>query len=111
MNSVVMSALKRVIRITNAKFIFHISCLLMLMATAVVVLKHETSTTYQSHIYQAIDLKFGKSDYVTRFSNPAKFSEDRFSGGIVKYTGRVPSLLFLFLFLYSLTRIQPIPVN
>jgi len=51
------------------------------MATAVVVLKHETSTTYQSHTNQSIDLKFGLGDYVTRFSNPAKFGEDRFSGG------------------------------
>jgi len=53
----------------------------LLMATAVVVLRHETSTTYQSHIYEIIDIKFGQGDYVTRFSNPAKFGEDRFSGG------------------------------
>jgi len=47
-----------------------------------VVLKHETSTTYQSHIYESIDLKFGYGAYVTGFSNPAaKFDEDRFSGG------------------------------
>jgi len=51
------------------------------MATAVVVLKHETSTIYQSHIYESIDLKFGQGDYVMRFSNPAKYGEDRFSGG------------------------------
>jgi len=49
------------------------------MVIAVVVLKQETSTTYQSHIYKSIDLKF--DDYVTRFSNPAKFGKDRFSGG------------------------------
>jgi len=49
--------------------------LAVLMATAVVVLKHETSTTYQSHIYESIELKFGLGDNVTRFSNPAKFSE------------------------------------
>jgi len=54
--------------------------LVMLMATAVVVLKHETSTTYQSHIYESIDMKFGWGDHVTRFSNPAKFGEDRVSG-------------------------------
>jgi len=29
------------------------------MATAEAVLKHETSTTYQSHTYESIDLKFG----------------------------------------------------
>jgi len=51
------------------------------MATAVVVIKRETSTTYQSHIYESIDLKFGLGNNVTRFSNPAKFGEDRFSGG------------------------------
>jgi len=33
--------------------------LAVLMATAVVVLKHDISTTYQSHIYESIDLKFG----------------------------------------------------
>jgi len=33
--------------------------LAVLMATAEVVLKHQTSTTYQSHIYKSIDLKFG----------------------------------------------------
>jgi len=32
--------------------------LIVLMATAEVVLKHETSTTYQSQIYESIDLKF-----------------------------------------------------
>jgi len=30
--------------------------LAVLMATAKVLLKHETSTTYQSHIYESIDL-------------------------------------------------------
>jgi len=50
------------------------------MVTAGVVLKHETSNTYQSHIYESIDLKFGEGDYVTRFSNTANFGEDRFSG-------------------------------
>jgi len=54
--------------------------LAVLMASTVVVLKHETSTTYQSHIYESIDLKFGQVDNFTRFSNPAKFGEDRFSG-------------------------------
>jgi len=31
----------------------------VLMASAVVVIKHETSTTYQCHIYESIDLQFG----------------------------------------------------
>jgi len=51
------------------------------MASAVVVLKYETSTTYQSHIYELIDLKFRWVEHVTRFSNPATFGEDRISGG------------------------------
>jgi len=51
------------------------------MATAEVVLKHETSITYQSHIYKSFDFKFEWGDNVTRFSNTAKFGEDRFSGG------------------------------
>jgi len=50
--------------------------LAVLMASAVVVLKHKSSTTYQSHIYESIDLKFVYGDHVTRFSNPAKFGED-----------------------------------
>jgi len=51
------------------------------MATAIVVPKQKTSTTYQNNIYESIDLKFGQGDYVMRFSNPAKYGEDRFSGG------------------------------
>jgi len=41
--------------------------LAVLMATAVVVLKHETSTIYQSHLHI--------------YESTAKFGEDRFSGG------------------------------
>jgi len=35
----------------------------VLTASAVVVLKYETSTTYQSHNYESNDLKFGQGDY------------------------------------------------
>jgi len=48
------------------------------MATAVEVLKHET---FQSPIYESINVKFGKGDYVMHFSNPAKLGEDCISGG------------------------------
>jgi len=74
------------------------------MATAVLVLKHENSTTYQSHIYESIDLKFGQSDNVTRFSNPAKFGEDRFSvvaprGGEI-YGSRTFFIIIIFVFIF-----------
>jgi len=45
------------------------------------VTKHETSTLRQSLQFYIIDLKFGVGDYITRFSNPAKFGEVRISGG------------------------------
>jgi len=51
------------------------------MASVVVVLKHGTSTLHQSHNFSSIDLKFGVDDYITRFSNPAQFGENRISGG------------------------------
>jgi len=45
--------------------------LAMLMASAVVVLKHETLTPSQSHNYMSIDFKFCVGDYVPKFTNPA----------------------------------------
>jgi len=42
------------------------------MASAVVVLKHETSTLRQSHNFISIDFKFGVGDYVREVTNPAK---------------------------------------
>ena len=82
------------------------------MAMVNVVLKWQTSTTYQSYNYESLDLQFGKVDYVTRFTNPAQFGEDCISGGASKWwwTVRV-ACLSLFLFSYSLIRVQPIPVN
>jgi hypothetical protein len=50
--------------------------LAMLMALIRVVLKWKTSATYQSHIYESIDLSFGKVDYVTRSTNPGKLGKD-----------------------------------
>ena len=43
--------------------------------------KMKISTTYQSHIYESIDLKLGQVDNVTSFTKLAKFGEDRISDG------------------------------
>jgi len=44
--------------------------LALLMASAVVVLKHETSTLRQKHNFISIDFKFGVGDYVREVTNP-----------------------------------------
>jgi len=49
------------------------------MASAVVVLKLETSTLRQSHNFISIDLTFGVSDYVREVTSPAKFGLDSMS--------------------------------
>jgi len=54
--------------------------LAVLMASAVVVLKHETSTHRQSHNFMSIDLIFGAGVYVRKFTSPAKFDSDLMSG-------------------------------
>jgi len=69
--------------------VFYIDCnssqaarqdLAVLMASAVVVLKHETSTLRQSHNFISIDLTFGVGDYVREITNPAKIGSDPMSG-------------------------------
>jgi len=50
--------------------------LAVLMAAAVVVLKHETSTLRQRHNFISIDLKFGVGDYVREVTSPAKVGLD-----------------------------------
>jgi len=50
------------------------------MASAVVVLKHETSTIRQSHNFISIDLMFGVSDNVGELTSPDKFGSDPMSG-------------------------------
>jgi len=42
------------------------------MASAVVVLKHETSTLRQRHKFISIDFKFGVGEYVREVTNPDK---------------------------------------
>jgi len=44
----------------------------MLMASAIVVLKHETSTLRQRHNFISIDFKFGVVDNVREVTNPDK---------------------------------------
>jgi len=51
--------------------------LAVLMASAVVVLKHETSTIRQRHIFISIDFKFGVGDYVREVTNLDKVGSGR----------------------------------
>jgi len=54
--------------------------LAVLMASAVVVLKHETSTLRQRHIFISIDFKFGVGDYVREVTSPDKVGSGPMSG-------------------------------
>jgi len=54
--------------------------LALLMASAVVVLKHETSTLRQRHNFLSIDFKFGVGDYVMEVTNPDKVGSGPMSG-------------------------------
>jgi len=69
------------------------------MASAVVALKHETSTLRLSHNFISIDFQFSVGDYVREVTSPAKFGSDPMSGrdatsGQHIYTG--PVTLFKF---------------
>jgi len=58
-------------------------------------------TTYQSHIYESNDLKFGLGDvHVTRFSNPAKFGEDRVNGGAPTWWSRAICNYYYYYFCF-----------
>jgi len=52
----------------------------VLMVSAVVVSKHETSTLRQSHNFISIDLTFGVGDNVREVTSHAKFGLDPKSG-------------------------------
>jgi len=54
--------------------------LAMLMASAVVVLKHEISTLRQMHNFISIDFKFAVGDYVREVTNPEKVGSGPMSG-------------------------------
>jgi len=51
----------------------------MFMASALIVLKHETSTLCQRHNFISIYFKFGVGDYVREVTGPAKFGSDPMS--------------------------------
>jgi len=51
-----------------------------LMASALVVLNHETSTRHQSHNFISIKLTFGVSDYSRNSTSLAKFGLDLMRG-------------------------------
>jgi len=75
--------------------------LAVLMASAVVLIKHETSTLRQGHNFISIDFKCGVDDYVKQITNPAKFGSDPMSGREVTwgatYTGPVTFVLVFFI--------------
>jgi len=52
----------------------------VLMASAVVVLKHKTSTLRQRHNFISIDFKFGVGDCVSEATNPDKVGSGPKSG-------------------------------
>jgi len=54
--------------------------LTVLMASAVVVLKHETSTLRQRHNFILIDFEFGVDDYVREVTRPDKVGSGPMSG-------------------------------
>jgi len=54
--------------------------LAVVMASAVVVLKHETSTLRQKHNFTSIDLTFGVSDYIREVISPEKVGSGPMSG-------------------------------
>jgi len=54
--------------------------LAVLMASAVVVLKHETSTLRLRHNFISIDFTFGVGDYARKVTNPDKVSSGPMSG-------------------------------
>jgi len=54
--------------------------LAVLMASAVVELKHETSTLRQRHNFISIDFKFGVGDYIREVTNLDKVGSGPMSG-------------------------------
>jgi len=90
--------------------------LAVLMASAVVVLKHETSPIRQRHNIISIDLTFGVSDYVREVTSPYKVGSGPISGRDATW-GQHIRVLWLFYsfffcsFLYSSIELQPKPVN
>jgi len=76
--------------------------LALLMASAVVVLKHEIQT--KSHSFIPINLTFCVGDNVREFISPAKFGSDPMSGRDATWGQHIRvrdfHLVFLFVFIY-----------
>jgi len=70
------------------------------MASAVVLLKHETSTLRQSHNLISIDFTFGVGDYVREVTSPTNFGSDERS---IRHMGATYTRPVTFLFLFSST--------
>jgi len=81
--------------------------LAVLMVSAVVVLRHETSTLRQSHNVRLIDLTFDVGYYVRVVTSAAKIGSDPMSGRNATW-GQHDTVTFVF---YTSTELQPIPVN
>jgi len=60
--------------------------LAVLMASAVVVLKHENSTLRQNHNFISINFKFSVGDHVREVTSPAKVGSGPMSGRDAKYS-------------------------
>jgi len=70
------------------------------MASAVVVLKHETSTIRQRHNFISIDLTFGVSDYIREVTSPDKVGSGPMSGRDATWGQHI---LCLFIFNRAIT--------
>jgi len=83
----------------------------VLMASAVVVLKHETSTLRQRHNFISIDIKFGVGDYVREVTNPDKVGSGPMSGRDATWGQhiRVLGLFFVFCFYILQRSYSPYP--
>jgi len=92
----------------------HRQGLAVLMASTVVVLKHEISTLRQSHTFISIDLTYGVSDYVIgRLSALPNLVRIRWAVETPRGRNIYESCDFLIVFLFfcSLTELRPIPMN
>jgi len=69
----------------------------VLMASAVVVLKHETSTIRQRHKFISIDLTFGVSDNVREVTSPDKVGSGPMSGRDASWGQHIRVLTFFVL--------------
>jgi len=74
--------------------------LAVLMASAVVVLKHETSTLRQSQNFISIPLTFGVGDYVREVTSPAKFGSDPMSARDATWWQHIRVLFILYIFCF-----------